>query len=93
MSQTRYEKEWLEKEMEQFTATDSDAWRLLTNLYGSKISKEELLSVGQVTSIELNIELVREYKRRKETMIKWFQNHFDRIEPFLRESLTIINSA
>jgi hypothetical protein len=92
-SQARYEKEWLKKEMEHFTATDSDAWRLLMNLHGPKLSKDEVLSLGIVISKELDIELVREYKRRKETMIKWFQNNLERIEPFLREFLTIEKSA
>jgi hypothetical protein len=88
--QQRYEKEWLEQQMSGFAPTGCPAWRYLTAKYGEKISKEELLSLGQVAAIELELDLVREYKRRKETMIKWFQIHFDVIQLFLETNLEII---
>jgi hypothetical protein len=90
--QQRYEKNWLQNQMGGFNATDSEAWQLLTSLYGPKISKDEIIALGQVCAIELKIDLVREYKRRKETMIKWFQNNLAMIEPFLREAVTIISN-
>jgi hypothetical protein len=89
-TQIRYEKEWLQKEMNGFSATESDAWRLLADLYGPKISKEQIISLGQVAAMELGLDLVREYKRRKETMVKWFQNHLTTVTPFLRTSVVIL---
>jgi hypothetical protein len=91
--QQKYEKEWLQRQMSGFAPTECPAWQYLTARFGEKISKEELLSLGQVAAIELELDLVREYKRRKETMIKWFQNHFDVIRPFLETNLEIIHKT
>jgi hypothetical protein len=88
--QAKYEQKWLRDEMKGFEPFESEAWRFLTQLYGQKISKEEIISLGQVTATELKIELVREYKRRKETMIKWFQNHIDHVQPFLRNNVEVL---
>jgi hypothetical protein len=89
--QAQFERDFLKEELQGFNASSSPAWRLLTELYGSKISKDEIIALGQVASIELKIELVREYKRRKETMIKWFERHLAEVEPFLRQSVKIIS--
>jgi hypothetical protein len=91
--QQKYEKEWLDQQMAGFAPKRCPAWQYLTARYGDKISKEELLSLGQVAAIELGLDLVREYKRRKETMIKWFQIHFDVIRPFLETDLEIIHKT
>jgi hypothetical protein len=88
--QANYEKQWLEKEMRDFAPFESEAWALLTSLYGSRISKPELESLGQVVARELQIDLVREYRRRKETMIKWFQNHITILRPFLQNDVDIL---
>jgi hypothetical protein len=88
--QAKYEQQWLEEEMANFRPFQSEAWFFLTQLYGPKISKDEIVSLGRVTAEELKIELVREYKRRKETMVKWFQNHIDRVRPFLSDSVQVL---
>jgi hypothetical protein len=64
----------------------------MKNHYGESISKEEIISLGQVCSIELGINLVREYKRRKETMLKWFSDHWENLLPFLETSVEIIHN-
>jgi hypothetical protein len=89
-SQAKYEKQWLSEEMKGFSPLDSEAWKILTDLYGPKISKEEIVSLGQVAAVELRIDLVREYKRRKETMIKWFQNNITRVRPFLQNCVRVL---
>lgn len=89
-NQAQYEKRWLQEEMNGFFVFDSEAWELLTRLYGPKISKDEIISLGQVTAMELNLDFVREYKRRKETMVKWFQNHFVVVRPFLQECVKVL---
>jgi hypothetical protein len=85
------EKEWLEREMAGFEPLASIPWHYLSGRYGDRISKEEIISLGQVCSIELNITLVRDYKRRKETMLKWFSDHWDKIQPFLETGLEILD--
>jgi hypothetical protein len=86
------EKEWLEREMAGFDPSSSIPWRYLSQKYGERISKEEIIALGQVCSIELNITLVRDYKRRKETMLKWFSDHWSEIRPFLETRLQIIDN-
>jgi hypothetical protein len=88
--QAKYEKQWFHEEMTGFDPLNSDAWALLTRLYGPRISKEEIVSLGQVAALELRIDLVREYKRRKETMIKWFQNHITVLRPFLQDCVQVL---
>jgi hypothetical protein len=84
------EKGWLAREMAGFDPNLSPAWRFLTEQHGDRIRKEEIVSLGQVCSARLDIPLVREYKRRKETMLKWFDNHWDIIHPFLVTKVEII---
>jgi hypothetical protein len=91
--QQKYEKEWLEHEMKGFQPQESEAWKFLAERYGEKISKDELLSLGQVAAMELGLALVRDYKRRKATMIKWFQDNFTRLRPFLETSLEVIETS
>jgi hypothetical protein len=84
------EREWLAQKMEGFVAIESVPWKYLRERYGDRISKEEIVSLGQVCSKELNLSLFREYKRRKETMLKWFDKHWDVILPFLETKLEIL---
>jgi hypothetical protein len=42
--------------------------------------------------MELKLGLRRDHTRRKQTMIKWFQNNFARVRPFLETSLEVIVS-
>jgi hypothetical protein len=84
------EKEWLEREMAGFDPQSSVPWIYLSHRYGHRISKEEIISLGQVCAIELNIVLVRDFKRRKETMLKWFSKHWDTIRPFLDTRLQVL---
>lgn len=89
--QTEYEKEWLNEKKIGFDAKECNAWRLITEKLGPKVSKQELLSIGRVISHELNIPLTREYKRRKIMMIKWFDENIDKIENFFRNNLIVVD--
>ena len=57
--------------------------------YGPRISKEELLSLGQVVALALKLPLPREYKRRKVTMVLWFDEHYDEVMPFIRSNVKV----
>jgi hypothetical protein len=84
------EQEWKEQEMQGFEMRESAPWKYFRDKYGDGISKEEIISLGQVCSMELKIKLVREFKRRKETMVKWFHNHWSEIQPFLDTKLEVV---
>ena len=77
--------------MSGFVPLQSRAWKFLGQTFGTRISKEELVSLGQVVAHELDIELVREYKRRKDTMIKWFDEHLDEVREFMEHRVRIVD--
>jgi hypothetical protein len=83
---------WKKDEMRDFLPYQSEPWEFLTSRYGPVISKEEIKSLGLVCSSELKIDLFRESKRRKETMLKWFSDHWQKIRPFLENNVTIVFS-
>jgi len=66
-----------------------EAWRRLTIRFGMTISHMELLSLAKVVAHYTNIELVREAKRRKELLIKWFDDNLERVWPFIEEKIRI----
>jgi hypothetical protein len=74
---------WITKEMLGFSAETSAPWLFLTAQAGRRIRKEEIVSLGQVCASELKLPLLRQYKRRRDTMLKWFHNHWAIIHPFL----------
>jgi hypothetical protein len=86
----RSEKEWMEREMRGFNPEDCPPSGWLRARGDDRISKEELVSLGQICSKELDIKLFREHKRRNQTMLKWFTDHWDTIHPFLDERLEIV---
>ena len=92
--QQRHEKKFLETERAKYNKIideplKSRAWKYLTDKYGPKISCEELKSLATVCSQELNIDLAREFYRRKEMLIIWFNNNYDRVIPFIDRSVVV----
>jgi hypothetical protein len=77
------------KEMSGFSASASEPWIFLTAHHGHRIRKEEIVSLGQVCASELKLPLFRQYKRRKDTMLKWFAKHWSTIHPFLDAKVEI----
>lgn len=84
------EHEFLEQsDIKNFDWEKSRAWTWLVGRFGPRISKEELLSLGQVVGHNTGIALTREYKRRKKTMVKWFEDNYDKVMPFIQSSVTV----
>jgi hypothetical protein len=77
------EKEWVRQQLQGFEPLESAPWEFIVARCRGGISKNELVSLGQVCSVQLHITLYREYKRRKSVMLKWFNDHWDTIYPFL----------
>ena len=91
-AQQAYEADWLQKMRDKFKPYETRAWKWLSTRYG-KIAKEEIISLGQVVAKEMNIELSREYKRRKEMMILWFEEHYDEVMPFIQARVQVIGHS
>ena len=86
--QKEHEKLYLEK-IADFVHTESEAWKKLTERFGPKINQDELSDLAQVVSRRLNIELTREDKRRKRTLVKWFQDHLDEVWPYIEQHIEV----
>ena len=82
--QNERERRWIKEKMKYFSPYKSKGWVFIVNSFGSKTSKEELVSIGRVCAYELGLELTREYKRRKVTMILWFEENLDHLAPFIK---------
>ena len=87
-AQQKYERRRLVDHMSGFVMNESEAWRFQSARWGP-ISKCQLIALGQVVADVLQLDLVREYKRRKSTMVKWFDEYWDVIRPFIEKRVQI----
>lgn len=77
------EKERITNRLNGFNPKDNSAWREITNRFGNNIKQPELLSIATVLASNANIKLDRDAKRRKSVLIKWFEENWKAILPFL----------
>lgn len=82
-SQTELERMRVDKRLKGFQVKDSIAWKEICKRFGSNLNQVELLSIAEVIGNQLNIKVDREAKRRKEVLIKWFDENYSSIGPFL----------
>jgi hypothetical protein len=66
-----------------FDSARSFAWREFCARFGASLNQAELLSVAQVLASEAGVKVDREAKRRKEVLIKWFDENYLAIAPIL----------
>ena len=90
-AQDKYESDFVKEKLKDFEPKASRAWISLTSRYGPKINQNQLLSLAEVVSYQLNLGLFREYKRRKEMLIKWFDENYDAVWPFIENHITVID--
>jgi hypothetical protein len=62
-----------------FHSKSSSAWAEITKRFGSSLNQTELLSIAEVIGWKLGIRVDREAKRRKEVLVKWFEEHWAEI--------------
>jgi hypothetical protein len=67
-----------------FNSKDNIAWKAIAQKFGNSVKQAELLSMAQVVASQANIKLDRDAKRRKSVLIKWFEENWVAIEPFLQ---------
>ena len=77
------ERRRVDRRLEGFNITNSRAWKEICQRYGPSLNQTELLSLAEVISMNLSLKVDREAKRRKEVLIKWYDENFDEIRPFL----------
>ena len=75
------EQDRLKDRLQEFDYKKSDAWQELEKRQWADRSQKELVSIAQVIAKHCNINLDRESKRRKEVLIKWFDDNLSLILP------------
>ena len=58
-----------------FNPKESQVWKKIWTSFGKNLSKNELQSLAEVIASHFNLKLDREAKRRKEVLIKWFDEN------------------
>jgi hypothetical protein len=92
-AQVAFEHNFVEEKRRGFDAYSSRAWTCLTNKYGPRISQEKLLSLAQVAAFELRLGLPREWKRRKEMLVRWFDENLDIVWPFIQAKVVVSDTS
>jgi hypothetical protein len=89
--QDEREKSFISEKLRGFVPTESLAWAGLTELFGKDISQEQLQSLAQIMSGLTHFDLSREFKRRKQMLIKWFDENWDVIGPLIQERISVVS--
>ena len=84
-AQAENERRRVEMRLNDFDYKNSDAWQIICERFGPGLTHNELLSIAQIIAFHARIRLDREAKRRKEVLIKWFQENIVTIIPFLQK--------
>ena len=63
--------------MNGFSLKDSIAWQEICKRYGPNLNQSELLSMAEIIGQEAGIKVDREAKRRKEVLIKWYEENLE----------------
>lgn len=77
------EKKRISARMSNFQPKECKAWKEITQKFGTNIKQQELLSIANVLSTSAKLKLDRDAKRRKTVLIKWFDENWDAIKPYL----------
>ena len=80
---TTKEKERIASRLSGFNPKDNMVWHEITQRFGASIKQPELLSIATVLAQNANIKLDRDAKRRKSVLIKWFEENWAAIHPYL----------
>jgi hypothetical protein len=77
------EKQRIASRLQGFNPKDNPAWSAITQKFGANIKQPELLSIATVLATNANIRLDRDAKRRKSVLLKWFEENWGAIAPFI----------
>ena len=81
--QLNTEKKRISGRLSGFNPKESPVWKEITKRFGVNIKQPELVSIASVLAGSANIKLDRDAKRRKTVLIKWFDENYAAISPFL----------
>lgn len=78
-SANELERKRVDARLNGFVYKESRAWHEITRHYGDGLNQAELLSLAEVLASQIGIKVDREAKRRKEVLIKWYDENIDTI--------------
>ena len=73
-----------------FDPENCPAVEMLQTKFGSLPNRHQLLALAQVIKEKLGIALDREATRRKNVLIKWYDENLEVIKPFIFEHIQVI---
>jgi hypothetical protein len=74
-----------EMRLGEFSAQGSRGLQLLQQMFPrSDMTRRSMYSLATILGALANVPLERDFSRRKELIIKWFDDNYDALEPFLR---------
>ena len=77
------EKKRIKARLGEFHPKESIVWSEIRRRFGNKLKHGELLSIAEVTSAFARVFLDRDAKRRKSVLIKWFEENWATLSPYL----------
>ena len=77
------EKKRIAMRMSGFDAKDNRVWAEIARRFGANVKQGELTNIAQVIANHAGIKLDRDAKRRKCVLLKWFDENWEKITPFL----------
>ena len=90
-TQNESERKKIDERLRGFSLNESKAWKAICEKFGPNLNQSELLSIAEVLCSEVNhtqrntpLKVDREAKRRKEVLIKWFDENYPDIQPYLK---------
>lgn len=70
------EKDRIMKRLNGFEYKTSQAWIEISKRFGNDVKREDLCEFAKKISNDLNIKLDRDAKRRKDVLLKWFDDNW-----------------
>ena len=80
-NQSEREKAHIKKRLKGFHWKESAAWHDITRFFGPGLSQEELLAIAEILASAAGLKTDREARRRKEVLIKWFDENYNVLRP------------
>lgn len=79
------EREKVRQRLQGFNKKESRAWSIICQRFGPNLNQSELVSLAEVVAHHLHLKVDREAKRRKEVVLKWFEENSELVFPFLEK--------
>jgi hypothetical protein len=77
------EKQRIASRLQGFNPKDNRAWTYLTQQFGPSLKQNILVQIATLLAGEAHVKLDRDAMRRKSVLVKWFEENWAAVSPFL----------